>query len=106
MSMPVIPVLRLLLLVRLRVLVRTLVVFAKILPPGFVFIVVPVVIILVLFIVDSVLMAVLLRYRDGHHCYWRRKRNGQEKRSDVTICTVHVVCPPNYRMSALGIAAP
>ena len=50
--MAVIPVLRLLLLVRLRVFVRTLVVFRKELPPGVIFVVVPVVIILVLFIVD------------------------------------------------------
>src|SRR6202166_4012396 len=91
MSVAVIPVLGLLLLARLRVFVRTLVVVAKVLHPGFIFVVVPVVIILVFFIVDSVLIVILLRCGDGHQCHWRRKRSGQEKRSDVTICKVHVV---------------
>ena len=54
--MPVIPVLRLLLLVRLREFLRTLVVFRTELPPGAIFIVIPVVIILVVLIVDSTLI--------------------------------------------------
>jgi hypothetical protein len=78
MRMAVIPVLRLLFLVRLRIFVRSLVVFRKVLPPGVIFVVIPVVIILVLFIVDSVLIATLLRYGDGHNCHWRRKRSGQK----------------------------
>src|ERR1700688_2642301 len=91
MSMSVIPVLRLLLLTCLRVFARILVVLGTVLSPGFIFVVVPVVIILVFFIVDSVLIVILLRCGDGHQCHWRRKRSGQEKRSDVTICKVHVV---------------
>jgi len=55
MSVAPIPVLRLLLVVRLREFVRTLVVFRKILPPGAIFVVIPVVIILVALIVDSTL---------------------------------------------------
>jgi hypothetical protein len=74
--MAVIPVLRLLLLVRLRVFVRTLVIFRQELPPGVIFVVIPVVIILVLFIVDAVLIAALLRYGAGHNCHWRRKPSG------------------------------
>src|ERR1700680_3898492 len=53
MSMAVIPVLRLLLLVCLRVFVRTLVVFRKELTPGVIFVVIPVVIILVRPIVNA-----------------------------------------------------
>jgi hypothetical protein len=53
MSMAVIPVLRLLLLVRLRVFVRTLVVFREELTPGVIFVVIPVVIILVRPIVNA-----------------------------------------------------
>src|ERR1700688_1732915 len=95
MRVAVIPVLRLLLLVRLRVFARILVVLGTVLPPGFIFVVVPVVIILVLFVVDAVLIVILLRYGDGHNSHWRRQRSGQEKRSDVTICTVHNCSPPN-----------
>jgi hypothetical protein len=91
MSVAVIPVFRLLLLIRLRVFVRTLVVVTKVLPPGFIFVVVPVVIILGFFTVNSVLIVILLRCGAGHQCPWRRKRSGKKQRSDVTICRVHVV---------------
>jgi hypothetical protein len=56
MSVAPIPVLRLLLLVRFREFVGTLVVFRKELPPGAIFVVIPVVIILVALIVDSTLI--------------------------------------------------
>ena len=66
MAVAPIPVLRLLLLVRRREFVRTLVVFRKVLSPDTIFIVIPVVIILVVFIVDTVLIPVVLRYGDRH----------------------------------------
>src|ERR1035437_7371730 len=62
-----IPVLRLLRLWRLLEFVRLLLVFREVLPPGAIFVVIPVVIILMVFIVDSDLNAGLLRYGDGHN---------------------------------------
>jgi hypothetical protein len=76
--MAVIPVLRLLLLFRHLEFVRLLVVFLKVLPPGAIFVVVPVVVVLVVSIVDSELNAGLLRQRCGHNCHWQRKGGGQE----------------------------
>ena len=61
MSMPPVPVLRLLPLVRLRVFVRTPVVFRQIGAPGAVLVVVPVVIVLVVFVVYAHLNAGILR---------------------------------------------
>src|ERR1700730_14026681 len=60
MSMAVIPVLRLLLLVRLRVFVRTLVVFRQELTPGVIFVVIPVVIILVRAIVNALVTMLVI----------------------------------------------
>ena len=56
MSVAPIPVLPLLPLVRLREFVRILVVFRLVLPPGAIFVVIPVVIILVAPVVDSILI--------------------------------------------------
>jgi len=67
MRMAIIPVSRLLPLVRLREFVRIPMVFRKVLPPGAIFVVIPVVIVLVLSIVDSDLNAGLLRYGGGHN---------------------------------------
>jgi hypothetical protein len=77
--------------VSLGVFVRIPVVFAEVLPPGAIFVVIPVVIILVVLIVDSNLYSRLLRHRDGHDRARRRNGSAQEKRSDVMMCTVHVV---------------
>src|ERR1700738_2160498 len=105
MSMAVIPVLRLLLLVRLRVVVRTLVVFRKELPPGVIFIVVPVVVILVRAIVNAPVRLLLVtmlvspailflpvfiltrgscddRRRDAESC-------PQKNKTDVLSCRFH-----------------
>jgi len=70
MAVAVIPVFGLLLLVRLRVFVGFPVVFRQELPPGAIFIVIPVVIILVVPIVDSLVLAVVLRCGDGHNGHW------------------------------------
>ncbi len=66
MGMSPVPVLRLLASVGLRVFASIPVVFGKVLVPGAILVVVPVVIILVLSIIDSDLNAGLLRYRRGH----------------------------------------
>src|SRR5229473_2156728 len=82
MGVAIIPVIRLLPLARLREFVRIPVLCRKVLPPGAIFVVVPVVIVLVLSIVDSELNAGLLRYRSGHNGHRRHKGSGQEQRSD------------------------
>ena len=56
---------------------RIPVVFRKEMPPGAVFVVIPIVVVLVIPIIDSNPNARLLRYRDGHNCHWRRKCGGQ-----------------------------
>ena len=66
MSVTPIPVSRLLLLVRFRVIVRILVIFRKVRAPGAIFVVVPVVIVLMVSIVDSNLNAGLLGYARAH----------------------------------------
>lgn len=66
MGVTPVPVLRLLLLVRLRVFVRIPVIFDQELVPGAILVVVPVVIILVIFIVDPDLNASVLRCGNGH----------------------------------------
>jgi hypothetical protein len=78
MGVAIIPVFRLLPLARPREFVRISVVLVKVLPPGAVFVVIPVVIVLVLSIVDSELNAGLLRCRSGHNYHWRNKGSGQE----------------------------
>jgi hypothetical protein len=78
MSMAPIPVVRLLLPVRLREFARILVIFREVLPPGAIFVVIPVVIILVVSIIDANLNVGLLRYGAGHNGHWRRKGGGQE----------------------------
>ena len=103
MGVAIIPVIRPLPLARLREFVRIPVLCRKVLPPGAIFVVVPVVIVLVVFIVISELNVGLLRCRSGDNCHWRREGSGQEQRSDVFVCTVHVVvlqnpkseCPPS-----------
>jgi hypothetical protein len=100
MSVAPVPVLRLLPLVRSGEFVRIPVVFHEVSIPGAVLVVVPVVIILVVFIVDANLNAGLLWYGHGHDGYWRGEGRGEEKRSEVTMRSVHVVS--KVRMSALG----
>src|ERR1017187_6166205 len=78
MSMAPVPVLRLLLLFRLGIFVRIPVVFAEVLVPGAILVVVPVVIILVLSIVDADLNVGLLRCGCCDHGYWCRQGSGQE----------------------------
>jgi hypothetical protein len=78
MGVAIIPVFRPLPLARLREFVRVPVVLRKVLPPGAIFVVVPVVIILVLLIVKPELNVGLLRCRSGHNCHWRHKGSGQE----------------------------
>ena len=63
MGMAPIPVFRLLLLVRLREFVRFMVVLGKVPIPGSIFVVIPLVIILMVFIVDSDLNFGILRHR-------------------------------------------
>ena len=79
-----IPVLRLLFVVRPGKLVGFLVVFRLVLPPGAIFVVIPVVIVLVVLIVNSDLNVGFLRRRDSHNCHWRDEGGGQEKRSEIT----------------------
>jgi hypothetical protein len=67
-----------------------MVVLRKVVLPRAIFVVIPLVIILVVFIVNSVLIVSLLRHRDSHNCDWPREGSGQEKRCKVTIRKVHV----------------
>ena len=78
MSVAPLPVLRLLFLVRLGKFVGTSMVFREVLPPGAIFVVIPVVIVLVTLIVNPDLNASLLRYGDGHHCHWCGKDSSQK----------------------------
>ena len=78
MSVAPLPVIRLLFFVRLGKFVGTSMVFREVLPPGAIFVVIPVVIVLVTLIVNSNLNASLLRYGDGHHCHWCGKDSSQE----------------------------
>src|ERR1700691_1291839 len=66
------------------------VLFHQVTAVGMVLAVIPVMVILMIPIVDSDLNADL-RARGSHECHWRHKYSGQEYRSDITICTVHVV---------------
>ena len=85
-----VPVLRLFLPIRLRVFVRIPVILGEVRSPGAIFIVVPVVIILVAFIVHADLNA-FLRCGRGHDRQRRGKGSGHKERSEVKMWTVHVV---------------
>ena len=78
MSVAPLPVLRLLFLVGLGKFVGTSMVFREVLPPGAIFVVIPVVIVLVILIVNADLNASLLRYGNGHHCHWCGKDSSQK----------------------------
>ena len=78
MIMAPLPVLRLLPLVSLSEFVGIPVVLRQVLSPGAIFVVVPVVIVLVVFIVDPYLHSRLLGDRHGHNRPWRGNGSGQE----------------------------
>ena len=78
MGVAPVPVLRLLPLIGLCVFVSVSVVFGEVLTPGAVFVVVPVVIILVLFIVDADLDADFLRSGRGHEGQRGGKSSGEK----------------------------
>ena len=78
MGVAPVPVLRLLPLIGLLIFVGVPVVFGKVLTPGAIFVVVPVVIILVLFIVDADLDAGLLRSGCGHEGQRGGKSSGEK----------------------------
>ena len=85
MTVTPIPVFGLLFLVRLRVFVGFPAVFRQELPPGAIFVVIPVVIVLVIAVIDPVvvvvaavlfLASVILVFRRSGHCRWYGKGCG------------------------------
>ena len=60
-------------------------VFRVIPAPSAILVVIPLVIIIVVFIIDSDLDVGFLRHRGSHNCHRRRKDSGQEKRGQVSI---------------------
>lgn len=69
---------------------------------GAVFVVVPIVIIPVVAIVDSNLYDGALGFGGARHCDWSSKDSGQDQRSDVAMCAVHVY--PRIRISDFKVA--
>src|SRR5579863_2526408 len=90
MGMAPIPVAALLPFTGLREFVVSSVIVGQIDSPGVVLAVVPVVVILVARIVDADLNAVGCRSGSGHDCHWCCNRGGQQERTDVAVCKVHV----------------